>query len=172
MSNTAELKKLAAHRRDQAVNWYQSREPREQRILQVLAAVAFLVVLYWLIWAPSVAARDQAKKRFVSNQQTLQWIQDNRGAVIAARRGDASAARPTGNWTGNVSRSADQIGLTLKGFSPDGNRAVRIQMENQVASQTVLWLQSLQQEGVQLTNLEMTPGEKPGTATVRATLQK
>jgi len=36
----------------------------------------------------------------------------------------------------------------------------------------VLWLQSLQQEGVQLTNLEMTPGEKPGTATVRATLQK
>ncbi|HIL21928.1 MAG TPA: type II secretion system protein M [Alcanivorax sp.] len=172
MSNTAELKKLAAHRRDQAVNWYQSREPREQRILQVLAAVAFLVVLYWLIWAPSVAARDQAKKRFVSNQQTLQWIQDNRSAVIAARRGDASAARPTGNWTGNVSRSADQFGLTLKGFSPDGNRAVRIQMENQVASQTVLWLQSLQQEGVQLTNLEMTPGEKPGTATVRATLQK
>ena len=49
MSNTAELKKLAAHRRDQAVNWYQSREPREQRILQVLAAVAFLVVLYWLM---------------------------------------------------------------------------------------------------------------------------
>ena len=71
-----------------------------------------------------------------------------------------------------MSRSADQFGLPLKGFSPDGNRAVRIQMENQVASQTVLWLQSLQQEGVQLTNLEMTPGEKPGTATVRATLQK
>ena len=57
MSNTAELKKLAAHRRDQAVNWYQSREPREQRILQVLAAVAFLVVLYWLIWAPSEIGR-------------------------------------------------------------------------------------------------------------------
>jgi len=153
MSNTAELKKLAAHRRDQAVNWYQSREPREQRILQVLAAVAFLVVLYWLIWAPSVAARDQAKKRFVSNQQTLQWIQDNRGAVIAARRGDASAARPTGNWTGNVSRRADQFGLTSKVFSPPGKPALRSDMETQVYSTPAHWLPSPHQEGGQLATL-------------------
>ncbi|MEQ3636943.1 type II secretion system protein M [Alcanivorax sp.] len=172
MSSTTELKKLAAQRREQAIQWYQSREPREQRILQVLAVVTFVVLVYWLIWAPSVAARDQAQRQFVSNQQTLQWIEDNRAAVIAARRGDSSSAQPAGNWIGNVSRSADQFGLTLKNFSPDGNRAVRIQMENQVVSQTMLWLQSLQQTGAQLSNLEMTPGEKPGTATVRATLQR
>lgn len=172
MSSAAELKKLAAQRREQAVQWYESREPREQHILKILAVVAFVVLLYWLVWAPSVAARDQAKKQFMANQQTLQWIQDNREAVIAARRSDVSSAQPNGNWTGNVSRSADQFGLTLKGFSPDGNRAVRIQMENQATSQTVLWLQSLQQSGIQISNLEMTPGEKSGTATVRATLQK
>jgi general secretion pathway protein M len=49
---------------------------------------------------------------------------------------------------------------------------VRIQLEDQPAAQTLLWLQSLQEKGVQLGNLEMTPGGKSGTATVRATLQQ
>ena len=71
-----------------------------------------------------------------------------------------------------MSRSANDYGLTLKGFSPDGTRAVRIQLEEQPAGQTILWLQSLQEKGVQLSNLEMTPGNSSGTATVRATLQQ
>jgi len=104
--------------------------------------------------------------------QTLEWINANSGAVQAARAGSNSNSRLPDNWVSDVSRSADDFGLTLKGFSPDGNRSVRIQLEEQPAAQTVLWLQSLQEKGVQLGNLEMTPGGKSGTATVRATLQQ
>ena len=90
----------------------------------------------------------------------------------AARAGSNNTSSLPENWVSDVSRTADDFGLTLKGFSPDGNRSVRIQLEDQPAAQTVLWLQSLQQKGVQLGNLEMTPGGKSGTATVRATLQQ
>lgn len=169
---SAELKKLATERWSQLEQWYASREAREQTVLKVLAGVAFFVVLYWLIWAPSLAARDQARQQYVANMQTLEWINANSDAVQAARANSSNGGSSlSGNWVSDVSRSADDFGLTLKGFSPDGNRSVRIQLEDQPAAQTVLWLQSLQEKGVQLGNLEMTPGGKSGTATVRATLQ-
>lgn len=152
------------------VQWYQSREPREQRVLQILAAVVVAVLIYLILWAPSVNARNQAMQRYVANMQTLEWISANAGAVQAASSGKTSTLPQ--NWVGEVSRSANAFGLTLKNFTPDGNTSVRIQMEEQAAGQSILWLQSLQEKGVQITNLEMTPGEKSGTATVRATLQQ
>lgn len=158
------------HRLSPLVQWYQGREPREQRVLQLLGAVFIVVLIYWLLWAPSVNARNQSMQRYVANMQTLEWINANEGAVRAASGGKASALPR--NWVGEVSRSANAFGLTLKNFTPDGNTSVRIQMEEQAAGQSILWLQSLQEKGVQITNLEMTPGEKSGTATVRATLQQ
>lgn len=150
--------------------WYESREPREQKVLQILGAVLVAVMIYWLLWAPSVNARNQAMQRYVANMQTLEWISANAGAVRAASSGKTSTLPR--NWVGDVSRSANAFGLTLKNFTPDGNTSVRIQMEEQAAGQCILWLQSLQEKGVQITNLEMTPGDKSGTATVRATLQQ
>ena len=169
---SAELKKLAGQRWSQLQQWYASREAREQQVLKVLAVVALFVVLYWVIWAPSWAARNQARQQYVANMQTLELIDANSGAVMAARAGTSSGSRLSDNWVSDVSRSADDFGLTLRNFTPDGNRSVRIQLEDQSAAQAVLWLQSLQQKGVQLGNLEMTPGGKSGTATVRATLQQ
>lgn len=152
--------------------WYESRESREQLVLKLLVLVLAVCVLYWLVWAPSVAARDQAKRQYMTHQQTWQWIQANSGAVKQASHQDSDDAQPGSNWVSNVSRSADSFGLTLKGFSPDGNRAVRIQLENQSAGQTVLWLQSLTDKGINLTNVEMSPGDKPGTTTLRASLKR
>ena len=169
---SAELKKLAGQRWSQLQQWYASREAREQQVLKVLAVVALFVVLYWVIWAPSWASRNQARQVYVANMQTLEWVDANSGAVMAARAGTSSGSRLPDNWVSDVSRSADDFGLILRNFTPDGNRSVRIQLEDQSAAQAVLWLQSLQQKGVQLGNLEMTPGGKSGTATVRATLQQ
>ena len=78
---SAELKKLANERWSLLQQWYASREAREQMVLKVLAAVVVFVVLYWLIWAPSLAARDQARQQYVANMQTLEWIEANSGAV-------------------------------------------------------------------------------------------
>ncbi|MED5238332.1 MAG: type II secretion system protein M [Pseudomonadota bacterium] len=166
----ASYQKQIQQRLAPVVEWYQTREPREQKVLQLLAAVFVAVLIYWLVWAPSVNARNQAVQRYVSNMQTLEWISTNAAAVKAASRGKTSSLPR--NWVGEVSRSANAFGLTLKNFTPDGNTSVRIQMEEQPAGQSILWLQSLQEKGVQITNLEMTPGDKSGTATVRATLQQ
>ena len=169
--SSADWKQQLRQRWKPVAHWYQSREPREQKVLQVLGVVLVLVMLYWLIWAPAVNGRNDARRQYVTNMQTHNWIEANASAVRAAATGGSRQRLPA-NWVSEVSRSANDYGLTLKGFSPDGTRAVRIQLEEQPAGQTILWLQSLQEKGVQLSNLEMTPGNSSGTATVRATLQQ
>ncbi|UWN47845.1 Type II secretion system protein M [Alcanivorax sp. ALC70] len=102
-----------------AVAWYQERETREQRILQLLAALLAVAVVYWLIWQPSWEARESARQRYIANQQTLAWIESNADAVRAARGNRSGGGEQLGsNWVSNISRSAQSYGLTLRGFTP------------------------------------------------------
>lgn len=168
-----QIKHKLTQRLAPARQWYDGREPREQRVLQGLGIVLLFTLAYWLIWAPTVSARDQARDSYLANQQTLQWMQSNAPAVEAARRGQSSSTpRPGRDWVGNISRGADRFGLTLRGFTPEGDASVRIQLENQSAEQTVLWLQSLQQQGLVIASAEMSPGDAPGTSTVRVVIQR
>ncbi len=153
--------------------WYEQREPREQRILQVLALLLAVALVYWLIWQPAWEARDEARQRYLANQETLAWIESNADAVRAARSGGGGGGADLGpNWTSNISRSVQSYGLTLRGFTPDGDRSVRIQMENQPASDILLWLQAMEEKGLTLATMEMSAGDKPGTASLRATLAR
>lgn len=152
--------------------WYEQREPREQRILQVLALLVVAALIYGLIWQPAWDARDAARQRYLANQETLAWIKQNADAVRAARGGGDAGADPGPNWTSTISRSVQSYGLTLRGFTPNGNRSVRIQMENQPASQILLWLQAMEEKGLTLATMEMSAGDKPGTASLRATLAR
>ena len=134
--------------------WYEQREPREQRILQALALLVAAALVYWLIWQPAWDARDAARQRYLANQETLAWIESNADAVRAARGGGNTGADLGPNWTSNISRS------------------VRIQMENQPASEMLLWLQAMEEKGLTLATMEMSAGDKPGTASLRATLAR
>ena len=46
--SSADWKDQLRQRWKPIVHWYQSREPREQKVLQVLGVVWVLVMLYWL----------------------------------------------------------------------------------------------------------------------------
>ena len=154
-----------------AMTWYQERETREQHILQLLAALLAVALLYWLIWQPGWNAREDARQRYLANQETLLWIQSNADAVRGARGGGERNSPQLGsNWVGEVSRSAQDYGLTLRGFTPNGSDSVRVQLENQEASALLLWLKALEEQGLTLTTLEMSAGDQSGTASLRATL--
>ncbi|KAF0806371.1 general secretion pathway protein M [Alcanivorax xiamenensis] len=158
-----------------AFEWYASREPREQTILQLLGAVVVLFLIYWLIWQPVWNARESARQRYVANEQTRQWIELNAPAVRAARGQNDNRDKSSAfgdNWVSEISRSAQNHGLTLQGFTPDGNRSVRIQLEDQPANAVLIWLHFLEDQGLNLGTLELGPGNESGTATLRASLSR
>src|SRR5699024_2006679 len=133
-------KQELAKRLAPAIDWYQSREAREQRVIQMLGALVLVALVFWLVWLPSWHARDEARHRYVVNQQTLAWIEANAPAVRAAHGEKPGSGNALGaDWVSRISGSARDYGLTLRGFTPNGSDSVRIQMENQPANPMLLW---------------------------------
>jgi general secretion pathway protein M len=152
--------------------WYDSREPREQLALRVLALALTMAMLVLLVWQPLQKMRDDAEARYVSNSRLLAWIEDNSAAVRSA---SGSSARPSAgaDWISQLSRSAGAAGITLRGFNPEGDNAVRIQIENQPFVDVLAWLQQLElNQGIQVANAEFSSTTAVGQVNLRATLRR
>lgn len=155
-----------------ARNWYLSRDPREQRVLRLLA-VTLVVALFWfLVLSPLKNGRDQARQSWIQAEQTRQWIEANREAVTRASSQNPSAVSD-GDWIGNLNARAAEYQVTLKGYTPEGGDSVRVLLEDQAFSQVMAWLQALQREaGVSPASIEISEGGREGTVNVRATLER
>ncbi|MEY1661949.1 type II secretion system protein GspM [Isoalcanivorax beigongshangi] len=154
--------------------WFAEREAREQRLLVALAITAVLFLLYGMVWAPTVQARDAARQRYLSQAQVVNWIEDN-AAVVRQAGAQSNGGTPhfSGDWISLINSSATQTGLTLRGYTPDGSDAVRVQLEQQVFARVVIWFQQLEQEqGIRVSSLEISASQQPGTVNVRATLRR
>ncbi|MDF1820932.1 MAG: type II secretion system protein M [Alcanivoracaceae bacterium] len=170
-SSQKALLQRGRHLVDTAQAWYGSRESREQRALQVLALALVLFILYFLIVMPVFHYRADARARFENNAQLYQWIEANRPAMQAAAQ-NAPVSAAAGDWVARVNAAASQAGIALKGASPEGDNAVRVQMEDQPFAAVVGWLDTMQRDyGGQIRSINITPGGASGTVSLRATLQ-
>ena len=166
-----ELISQARQLQDKARQWHAGLEAREQRALLVLAGALAVFLLYFMVVKPVFDYRSEARQRFDTNAQLLQWIQANHQA-FASRRTQAPRAAGGGDWLSRVSAAASGAGITLKGVSPDGDSAVRVQLEEQPFAEVLGWLDTMSRDyGAQIRNINISPGNSSGTVSVRATLQ-
>lgn len=153
--------------------WFSQREPREQLALRVLAVALALVLLVLLVWQPLVNGHADARAVFIKNSRLHAWIEDNSQAVRNASRSTGRAAAPTGDWVAQLSRSAAAAGVELRGFNPEGDQAVRIQIEAQPFADVLSWLQQLEAgQGIRVATAEFSPTSSSGLVNLRATLKR
>ncbi|MBA3981306.1 MAG: type II secretion system protein M [Alcanivorax sp.] len=164
----------AVSRAEPALVWYRGLARREQLAVLVLGVFLGLLLIYQLMWAPVLNSRDQAINNYLARERVHSWIQDNAEVVRQAR--DQRSDRPQtfqGDWISVINASASQAGLTLRGFTPEGNNAARIQLEQQEFARVIAWLQMLEQEqGIRASAVEISSSQTPGTVNVRATLRR
>ena len=159
-----------------AIRWYREREPREQQALQLLAVSFGLVFAWVLIWQPVSQGVQDSRQEYERQQQILMWLQDNREAVegVRARRQDDEPARAgEDDWIDMINTSAGERDISLAGFTPEGDRAVRISLERQEFASVMSWFQHLEDEyGVHASTVDLSAGREPGTVDLRATLRR
>lgn len=152
--------------------WFEQREPREQLALRVLAIALVLTLLWLLLWQPLRHGHQDAVADYQRNARLKAWIEDNSNAV----RGAAKSTSPTSagaDWIAQLSRSADGAGVALRGFSPEGEQSVRIQIEAQPFAEVLGWLQQLEsQQGIRVANAEFSSTSSTGLINLRATLKR
>lgn len=154
-------------------HWLNQREPREQVAIRVLAVALALTFLVLLVWQPLIASHADAKAQFARNSQLYAWIEDNSQAVRGAAQRTPKTRADSGDWIAQLSRSASAAGLELRGFSPEGDQAVRIQLESQPFAELVNWLQQLEAEqDIRVTQAEFSATNASGLVNLRATLKR
>lgn len=155
-----------------ALVWYRERDAREQAVLRLLAATLVVAVFWFALLSPLLSGRDQARQQWISAEQTRQWIEDNREAVMAARQ-QSGAGSAGGDWIANLNARAAEYQVTLKGYTPEGEDSVRVLLEEQPFSNVMAWLQALERgAGVSPASIEISEGSREGTVNVRATLER
>ena len=159
-----------------AMLWYRQREEREQLALQVLAVVFGLLLVWLLLWRPVAGGLESAREEYQRQQQVLMWIQDNAGAIrqARARQEQDEPGRFAGDdWINVINATAGQAGVSLAGFTPEGNNAVRISLEGQEFASVIGWFQRLESDyGVHVGTVDLSAGREPGTVSLRATLKR
>ena len=154
--------------------WYRSLAEREQLAVGVLAVALILMLIYLLMWAPVLNGREAAVKNYLARERVHSWIQDNADVVREARANSQSLPQTNrGDWISVINASASEAGLSLRGFTPEGNDAARVQLEQQEFAKVIAWLQSLEQNmGIRASAVEISDSQTPGTVNVRATLRR
>lgn len=140
--------------------WYQSLQPREQRVVAIGAVALALIVLIGGILLPLQSAVTRAAKGTDTRREDLAWMKANgpeiraRGAEIPADTGEAPVV-----LVDRVGREAG-LGTALRGTQPNPSGGVRVQLESAPFDTLVTWLDTLDRRyglGIESITVDRTP---------------
>ena len=155
-------------------DWWLNREPRERWLLTGAGLFLLLLMLWLLLWEPLSVKRQQLTQRIESQQTTLLAMQEiaQRAAMLTATGQDPGQVSD-GTLLGLADRTVRAGGLagSLRRIEPEGERRVRVWLDQAPFDQTVGWLQSIAAEhGVGVIDANLSAGEQPGLVNLQITL--
>ena len=124
----------------------------------------FVFTIYILIFAPFLKAVSDRAHRVERKQQDLVWMRSVAGELQAAQ-GMQNAAPSNESLVVVIDRTAHEAGLgnAVTGQTPDGERGIRVRLENAPFDSVVLWLGNLQQrQGIMVDAATIDRAAKPG----------
>ena len=155
-------------------DWWSNREPRERWLLTGAGLILVVLVIWLLLWEPVAVKRLQLTQRIESQQATLLAMQEisQRAATLTAS-GHEPRQGADGTLLGLADRTVRARGLagSLRRIEPDGDRQVRVWLDQAPFDQTVGWLQSIAAEhGIGVIDANVSAGEQPGLVNLQVTL--
>jgi general secretion pathway protein M len=153
--------------------WYAGLNTRERRLVQVAAIALVVFVPYQLIWVPITAGASAMEEEVAAKQKQLLWMQEAAQKVQSLRRA-GGPRRPTsaGSLLSLTERTARQAKVAVKKVQDEGDRGVRVWLEEAAFDDVLLWLDRLQHDhGVLVKELSVERQTAPGKINGRAVLE-
>lgn len=153
---------------------FEALQPREQLIVAAGGLVAALALVYLLLWQPFVLARDHAKAE-LDGARALAARIEQLGAQ--AQQAQAGGGPPVVGPDVSLLSAVDQaskdgvLGKAPSRLQPDGDKQVRVWVEDVNFEATLHWMDDLQSRylvKIDAVTLERRPA--PGTVNVRMSL--
>ncbi|HET9398332.1 MAG TPA: type II secretion system protein GspM [Sphingomicrobium sp.] len=147
-------------------SWYGARSVREQRLLQLMTAIAIPLLIWLLLVRPLSNAYDKAV------QSHLQAVDRNGRVKALAERasgGKANAPAPVPDLPLFLSDRARQRGIAAEGRPGSAPGSAVISIASSSAPSAFEWLRGLEADGYRLNDVRVAPtggGAVSVTATV------
>lgn len=142
---------------------------RDQRALAAMVGALAVAVLWFALAVPAMNYAQSAREDLESARADLGWMQANAGR--ARQLAGAGGLQAGQTLLSAVNASAQQAGLNLQRFEPDGEQRVRVTLENAVFTDVMRWVVDLERRyGVRVEHFNADVQAQPGIANIRLTL--
>ncbi len=157
-----------------ALDTYWNSLPKPRQIFMIaLAAVLALSLLYVFIDLPLKRQYQQLQEQYQQLNQDRQWLQQQ----AQARHGQKQHG-PTqqleGSLIGTLNQRFQAAGLTAatKRVRPEGDKRLRIELENADFNRLIQQLAWFEQKSVHIEQLQLSASQQPGYVSGRITLSR
>jgi general secretion pathway protein M len=155
-----------------AVSW-RGLSARERTILVGGAALAVILLIYALLWAPLQRELARLRVQVPKEQAQLQWMQAQAGRLKILRSAAPTKLQKDGILS-FVEQSAQAYSIRqfIKRVDPDGANSVRLAIDGVPFNSLIEWLANLQKQGgVRIENASLEPQPTAGTVNARLLLR-
>lgn len=149
--------------------WWQERDEKERRWLQIGAALAALLILFSVFFEPAFSGRQRLLATLPALREQVSRM-DTQAGEAHALQAQGSLEAPVGE----ALRSALAASMREHGFDPGGltqaGSAVRVQLRNISFAEWTVWLDETRQQFHAKVSEAHVTAIKPGQVDLSATL--
>jgi len=156
---------------------WQQLAPREKQLLIIMSVVILITLFYFSLWKPLQTGIEDGQLRIKAQTQALTEIRKQAAEVRQLRASGAgkhTTVKDSTSLLGLIERSAKQkkIKGSLQKVQPEGQREVRVWMENVSFDQLISWLELLtSRHGIQINDISLERSNNIGIVSGRILLQ-
>lgn len=156
--------------------WLAQLNPSERRTVLAGAAALIAILIYFLAWQPFTNYLKQLRLKAQTQQEQLAWMRQAARDTQQLRAAmPASGRLPPGQsllGVADQSAKSGNLGPALKRIEPEGQRSVRVWLEQAAFDDLMLWLQGLKRDyGIDAADIVIERQEAAGRVNARITLE-
>lgn len=154
--------------------WWQQLNPRQQRLVMLLAAVLAGVLIYVLVWEPLAQAREAERARVAEQRAVLDWL-DQVAPVAEELRRTGQRSEDLGDRSllglADETARAARLAGALTRIEPTGDNRVRVWLDGADFVAAMGWLEQFSREyPVEVRELQVDRASGSGMVNLRVTL--
>lgn len=154
------------------VNWFNRLQSREQILIVFAAVVLLLLFAYEAVWQPVTGHVAKLHLQVSAQRQRLHKLQDTVSGYHALAAIAPSQNAGNESLLAMVDRTSQthQLKQSIKTLSPEGEKKVRLRMDNADFDQLIKWLAELSNNGLQVQQIDISRVELEGRVSVSVVL--
>ena len=159
-------------------DWWETLQPKDRYMVLVGGVVVAIAILYFVVWTPVSASRNNKEMRVENKRETVIWMAQKKKEVEHLKRINPNLfnqATDSRSLLAIVDNGAKQMGTrsSITRIDPDGENKVSIWVEDISFDHLIVLLGELERRNyVQIADASLNKSEQIGKVSGKVTLSR